>query len=194
MEALKERIVREGRGIGGGVLKVDSFLNHQIDVALTREIGCWLAARFPQARPTKILTVESSGIPLACTVGEVLGNIPVLFAKKAAPNTMIEGVYSTDVKSFTKETVSTIRISRTLLGPEDRVLIVDDILAYGESALGLTRLANSAGASVCGIGIAIDKRFQGGYDRLVEAGHRVEAAAVIRSISDDNIEFESVHV
>jgi xanthine phosphoribosyltransferase len=194
MEALRERIVREGRGIGGGVLKVDSFLNHQIDVAFVEEMGQALADRFKGACVTKILTVESSGIPIACAAAKALGYLPVVFAKKAAPNTMIEGVYSTDVKSFTKETVSTIRVSRQFLGSEDRVLIIDDFLAYGESAMGLVRLAKNAGAHVCGIGVAVEKKFQGGGDRLREAGYSVESLAVIRSISDDNIEFEDVLV
>ncbi|MDD2301924.1 MAG: xanthine phosphoribosyltransferase [Bacillota bacterium] len=190
MEALKERIVREGQGIGRGVLKVDSFLNHQIDVAFLDEIGRALAERFAGCSVTKILTVESSGIPVACAVSRAMGYPPVVFAKKAAPNTMVEGVYSTDVKSFTKETVSTIRVSRKFLQPEDRILIIDDFLAYGESALGLTRLVRSAGADVTGIGVVIEKRFQGGSAKLKQAGFQVESLAVIRSITDGNIEFQ----
>lgn len=190
MEALKERIMRDGQGIGRGVLKVDSFLNHQIDVAFMDEIGRELAMRFQDRPVTKILTVESSGIPVACAVSRAMGYLPVVFAKKAAPNTMVEGVYSTDVKSFTKETVSTIRVSRKFLQPEDRILIVDDFLAYGASALGLTKLVRSAGASVEGIGVVIEKQFQEGSARLRQAGFLVESLAVIRSITDGNIEFE----
>ncbi len=194
MKVLRERIAGEGRGIGGGVLKVDSFLNHQIDVAFVDEIGQALAERFEGCGATKILTVESSGIPIACATSRALGNIPVVFAKKAAPNTMIEGVYSTDVKSFTKETVSTIRVSREFLGADDRIHIVDDFLAYGESAMGLVRIAKNAGAHLCGIGVAVEKKFQGGGERLRQAGYPVESLAVILSIADGNIEFESVHV
>lgn len=190
MEALKERIMRDGQGIGRGVLKVDSFLNHQIDVAFMDEIGRELAIRFQDRPVTKILTVESSGIPVACAVSRAMGCLPVVFAKKAAPNTMVEGVYSTDVKSFTKETVSTIRVSRKFLQPEDRILIIDDFLAYGESAMGLTKLVKSAGAGVEGIGVVIEKQFQEGSARLRQAGFLVEALAVIRSITDGNIEFE----
>ena len=190
MEALKERYVREGQGIGRGVLKVYSFLIHQIDVAFLDEIGRALAERFAGCSVTKILTVESSGIPVACAVSRAMGYLPVVFAKKAAPNTMVEGVYSTDVKSFTKETVSTIRVSRKFLQPEDRILIIDDFLAYGESALGLTRLVRSAGADVTGIGVVIEKRFQGGSAKLKQAGFQVESLAVIRSITDGNIEFQ----
>jgi len=189
METLIERIVREGQGIGRGVLKVDSFLNHQIDVALMDEIGRELAGRFAGHSVTKILTVESSGIPVACAVSRAMGYLPVVFAKKAAPNTMVEGVYSTDVKSFTKETVSTIRVSRKYLQPTDRILIIDDFLAYGESAMGLTRLVKNAGAAVAGIGVVIEKQFQGGSGKLKEAGYLVESLAVIRSITDGNIEF-----
>lgn len=190
MEALKERIMRDGQGIGRGVLKVDSFLNHQIDVAFMDEIGRELAMRFRDLPVTKILTVESSGIPVACAVSRAMSYLPVVFAKKAAPNTMVEGVYSTDVKSFTKETVSTIRVSRKFLQPEDRVLIIDDFLAYGESAMGLARLVKSAGASVEGIGVVIEKQFQEGSARLRQAGFPVEALVVIRSITDGNIEFD----
>lgn len=190
METLRERIVQEGQGIGRGVLKVDSFLNHQIDVAFMDEIGRELAGRFDGQIVTKILTVESSGIPVACAVSRAMGYLPVVFAKKAAPNTMVEGVYSTDVKSFTKETVSTIRVSRTFLRPEDRILIIDDFLAFGESAMGLTRLVKSAGAAVSGIGVVIEKQFQEGSAKLRQAGYLVEALVVIRSITDGNIEFE----
>ena len=189
MEALRERIVREGQGIGGGVLKVDSFLNHQIDVSFMDEIGRELAGRFVGQPVTKILTVESSGIPVACAVSRAMGYLPVVFAKKAAPNTMVEGVYSTDVKSFTKETVSTIRVSRKFLQPEDQILIIDDFLAYGESAMGLTRLVKSAGAAVSGIGVVIEKQFQEGSAKLRQAGYLVESLVVIRSITDGNIEF-----
>lgn len=190
MEALKERIVREGQGLERGVLKVDSFLNHQIDVAFMDRIGGELAGRFAGQAVTKILTVESSGIPVACAVSRAMGYPPVVFAKKAAPNTMVEGVYSADVKSFTKETVSTIRVSRKYLQPEDRVLIVDDFLAYGESALGLTKLVKNAGAEVAGVGVVIEKQFQGGSAKLRQAGYLVESLAVIRSIEDGNIDFE----
>lgn len=190
MQALKDRIRKDGQGIGTGVLKVDSFLNHQIDVELMDEIGKELAKRFSGKGITKVLTVESSGIPVAYATARAMGNLPVVFAKKAAPNTMVEGVYSTDVKSFTKETVSTIRVSRKYLGPEDRVLIVDDFLAYGESALGLAKLVRASGATLAGVGAVIEKQFQGGSGRLRDAGYTVESLAVIKSIQDNNIEFE----
>ena len=190
MEALKDRIIREGRGLERGVLKVDSFLNHQIDVAFLDEIGRELAKRFAGQAVTKILTVESSGIPVACAVSRAMGFLPVVFAKKAAPNTMVEGTYSTDVKSFTKETVSTIRVSRKYLQPEDRILIIDDCLAYGESAMGLAKLVKSAGAEVAGVGVVIEKQFQGGSAKLRQAGYPVESLVVILSIEGGNITFQ----
>lgn len=189
MEALKERIRREGQGLGCNILRVDSFLNHQIDTAFVEEMGRELARRFKETKPTKILTVESSGIPLACAVSAALGHLPVVFAKKAAPNTMAEGVYSTDIKSFTKETVSTIRVCRDFLQPGERILIVDDFLAYGESALGLARLVRSAKGETVGVGVAIEKQFQGGSAKLREEGYRVEALAVVQSIQEGDIEF-----
>ena len=189
MEALKERIMRDGQGIGRGVLKVDSFLNHQIDVAFMDEIGRELAMRFQRLPVTKILTVESSGIPVACAVSRAMGYLPVVFAKKAAPNTMVEGVYSTDVKSFTKETVSTIRVSRKFLQPEDRILIIDDFLANGEAALGLANIVQQAGSEVVGIGIVIEKSFQPGRQRLIDAGFRVESLARVQAFKDGKVIF-----
>lgn len=189
MQILKDRILKDGQGIGTTVLKVDSFLNHQIDTALMTEIGKELAKRFEGKGITKILTVESSGIPVAYAVSLAMGNPAVVFAKKASPNTMVEGVYRADVKSFTKETISTIRVSRKFLTPEDVVLIVDDFLAYGEAALGLVKLVRASGATLAGIGIVIEKQFQGGSEKLKEAGCTVESLVVIKSIKDNNIEF-----
>lgn len=189
MQTLKDRILKDGQGIGTTVLKVDSFLNHQIDTALMSEIGKELAKRFEGKGITKILTVESSGIPVAYAVSLAMGHPSVVFAKKASPNTMIEGVYRADVKSFTKETVSTIRVARQFLNPEDVVLIVDDFLAYGEAALGLVKLVRTSGATLAGIGIVIEKQFQGGREKLKDAGCPVESLVVIKSIQDNNIEF-----
>lgn len=189
MQTLKDRILKDGQGIGTEVLKVDSFLNHQIDVALMADIGKELASRFAGKGITKILTVESSGIPVAYATSLAMGNLPVVFAKKASPNTMMEGVYRADVKSFTKETVSTIRVSRKFLSSEDIILIVDDFLAYGEAALGLAKLVRASGATLAGVGIVIEKQFQGGSKKLNEAGFFVESLVVITSIKDNNIEF-----
>lgn len=189
MQTLKDRILKDGQGMGTEILKVDSFLNQQIDVALMDEIGKELAKRFKDKGITKILTVESSGIAVAYATSLAMGCLPVVFAKKASPNTMFEGVYRADVKSFTKETVSTIRVSRKFLSPEDVVLIVDDFLAFGEAALGLVKLVRAAEATLAGVGIVIEKQFQGGSQKLKEAGCPVESLVVIKSIQDNNIEF-----
>lgn len=189
MEALKEKIIADGAAIGTEIVKVDSFLNHQIDVALLDGIGEEFAKRFAGCEVTKILTVEASGIAIACMAARQFGNIPVLFAKKASPNTMTEGFYSTEVKSFTKGTASVIRVSKKYLNQDDKILIIDDFLAHGEAAVGMAELVEQAGAELVGIGAVIEKRFQGGGARLREKGYRVESLAVIESIRDGRINF-----
>jgi xanthine phosphoribosyltransferase len=189
MKALKEKIIADGVAIGTEIVKVDSFLNHQIDVALLDEVGREFAKRFAGCEVTKILTVEASGIAVACMTAKHFGNIPVLFAKKAAPSTMTEGFYGAEVKSFTKGTVSVIRVSKKYLNKEDKVLLIDDFLAHGEAAVGMAELVGQAGAGLVGIGAVIEKRFQGGGDRLRERGVRVESLAVIGSIRDGKINF-----
>lgn len=189
MKALKERIVADGVAIGTEIVKVDSFLNHQIDVALLDEIGQEFAKRFRGIEVSKILTVEASGIAIACTTAKYFGNIPVLFAKKASPNTMTEDFYNAKVKSFTKGTVSIVRVSKKFLEPGDRVLILDDFLAHGEAALGMAELVRQANAELVGIGAVIEKKFQGGGKRLRDKGFLVESLAVIESIQDGQINF-----
>ena len=190
MQLLKDRIVKDGQVIGTEIIKVDSFLNHQIDVALVAEIGKELAARFADAGITKILTIESSGIAIACAAAIHMNGIPVVFAKKAAPSTMTDGFYSVEVTSFTKRTVSAVMVSKKYLSKGDRILIVDDFLAHGEAAAGLAKIAEKAGAVVCGIGAAVEKEFQGGSARLRELGYRVESLAVIASMQDGQITFK----
>jgi xanthine phosphoribosyltransferase len=190
MQLLKDRIIKDGQVVGADILKVDSFLNHQIDVALILEIGKELAHRYAGFGINKILTIESSGIAIACATAINMEGIPVVFAKKAAPNTMIDGYYSVEVTSFTKRTVSAVMASKKYLGKEDRVLIVDDFLAHGEAAIGLAKLVGLAGADVCGIGVAIEKEFQGGSAKLREMGYRVESLAVITSMKDGQITFK----
>jgi len=189
MKALKERIVADGVAIGTEIIKVDSFLNHQIDVALLDEIGKEFAKRFEGCGASKILTVEASGIAIACMAARHFGNIPVLFAKKASPSTMTEEFYGAEVKSFTKGTVSVVRVSKKYLNPGDKVLIIDDFLAHGEAAVGMAELVEQAGAELVGVGAVIEKRFQGGGMRLREKGCRVESLAVIESIRDGTINF-----
>ena len=182
MKILEDRIRKDGTCIGTEIVKVDSFLNHQLDVALTRAIGEEFARLFKDERPTKVLTLEASGIPMAFAAAEALGDLPLVFAKKAAPSTMIEDAYTADVKSFTKGTVSTIRVAHQYLCPSDRVLIIDDFLASGEAGVGLVSLVRQAGAECVGFGAAIEKEHQGGHARIEELGIRVESLAVITSI------------
>lgn len=189
MKALKERIIADGVAIGTEIVKVDSFLNHQIDVALLDEIGKEFARRFEGCGVTKILTVEASGIAIACMAARHLGNVPVLFAKKTSPNTMTEDFYGAEVKSFTKRTTSVVRVSKKYLNRDDRILILDDFLAHGEAAVGMAELVEQAGAKLVAIGAVIEKQFQGGGMRLREKGYRVESLAVIESIRDGKINF-----
>lgn len=190
MEILKERIIKDGVGIGKDIVKVDSFLNHQLDVALLDEIGKEFRERFEGEEITKILTVEASGIGVACMVARHFNNVPVVFAKKAAPNTMIEDSYCAEVKSFTKGTVSVVRVAKKYINKEDKILIVDDFLAHGEAALGLADLVAQANAQLVGVGAVIEKQFQKGSQKLRNKGYRVESLAVITAIQDGIIHFE----
>ncbi|MGI6727353.1 MAG: xanthine phosphoribosyltransferase [Anaerovoracaceae bacterium] len=191
MQKLKERILKDGQVIGTEIIKVDSFLNHQIDVELLSEIGEEFAKRYANRGINKILTIEASGIAIACVVAWHMGCLPVVFAKKAAPSTMIDGFYSTEVTSFTKRSVSKVMVSKKYLSKGDNVLIVDDFLAHGEAATGLANLVEQAGATVCGIGAAIEKEFQGGSQKLRQKGYRVESIVVITSIQDGHITFKT---
>ncbi len=190
MEKLKERILQEGCVIDGEMLKIDSFLNHCIDVKLIMEIGEELANRFKDAEADKILTVESSGIAIACATAFYMNILPVIFAKKSAPGTLTEGYYSAEVTSFTKRKVSNVLVSKEFLLPGDRVLIIDDFMAHGEAATGLANVVEQAGGHVVGIGVAVEKYFQGGSTKLREMGYRVESLAVIESMEDCNIVFK----
>jgi xanthine phosphoribosyltransferase len=189
MQMLIDRIKKDGQAIGKEIIKVDSFLNHQIDVNLVSEIGREFASKFKGQGVNKILTIEASGIAIACAVAMHMGNLPVIFAKKTTPNTMSEGFYSAETMSFTKGTVSWVIVSKKYLSRGDRVLIIDDFLAHGEAAMGLASLVEKAGATVVGIGAAIEKAFQGGSAKLDKKGYRVESLAVITSIEDGHIYF-----
>ena len=190
MEALKQKILTEGTAIGKDIVKVDGFLNHQLDVAFLFEIGKEFAARFADCKVDRILTVEASGIAIAVSAAPFFGNPPVVFAKKAAPNTMTEGCYEVEARSFTKGTVSRLRVSEKYLKPGENVLILDDFLAYGDASLALADIVRQAGANVAGIGAVIEKGFQGGSDKLRSKGYRVESLAVISRIKDGEITFE----
>ena len=189
MEALKNKILTEGQAVGTEIVKVDSFLNHQIDARFMYEIGEEFKLRFPGKEVNKILTIEASGIAIAVCTAKSFGYPPVVFAKKATPNTMIEGFYSSVAKSFTKDITSHVIIAKKFLSAGDKVLIIDDFLAYGESALALCDLVKQAGACVAGVGAVIEKEFQGGGARLRENGYRVESLAVIEKIEEGRIVF-----
>ncbi len=187
MTELKERILKDGVAIGTEILKLDGFLNHQVDSLLTVHIGREFAEIFKDCGATKILTVEASGIPAAFATAAAMG-LPMIFAKKKAPNTMVDGYYSAPIKSFTKGTLSTICVSKRYLTDKDVVLVIDDFLATGEAAIGLLDLAKQAGTKVVGIGAVVEKKWQGGHRRLEELGYRVESLAVVERLSDDIIE------
>ncbi len=185
MKILEDRIIRDGRVLDGDVLKVDSFLNHQMDPVLFREMAFEWQRLFKGEKINKILTIEASGIGIACVAGLVM-DCPVVFAKKGKTSNTPENSYTATVKSFTRGTVSHIYVSKNYLDREDRVLIIDDFLATGEAALGLTNIVWDAGAQLTGIGIAIEKAFQPGGQTLRDMGIRVESLARIKEMSPEN--------
>ena len=189
MEELKEKILKEGVAIWTEVVKVDNFLNHMLDVEFLDRIGQEFGKRFADCKVDKILTVEASGIAVACLTAKYFGYPSVVFAKKAAPSTMIEGAYEADARSFTKGTVSKFRVSQKFLNEGERVLIIDDFMAHGEASMALTELVRQAGGEVVGIGAVIEKGFQGGSRKLRDKGYRVESLAVIEKITDGVITF-----
>ena len=190
MELLKQRIRRDGVVKGTDVLKVDSFLNHQMDVALFEEIGREFQRRFADCGVNKILTIEASGIGIACVTAQFF-HCPVIFAKKSQTKNIAGEVYTTKVESFTHGRVYDVMVAKQFLGPEDRVLIIDDFLANGAALEGLIDLVDQAGATLVGAGIVIEKAFQPGGARIRAKGVRVESLAKIRSMSEVNgVEFE----
>ena len=189
MQLLKKKIISDGAVIGTDIIKIDSFLNHQLDVGLISEIGKEFAHRFEDVQIDKILTIEASGIAIACAAAMYMGNLPVVFAKKAAPSTMTDGYYTTEVTSFTKRTVSKVMVSKKYISRDEKILIIDDFMAHGEAALGLARLTEQAGAIVAGVGVAVEKAFQGGSLKLKQEGYRVESLAVINAIKEGQIIF-----
>lgn len=190
MESLKKKIREEATIIGKDIVKVDCFLNHQIDVKFLEEIGRELAARFEGIQVDRILTVEASGIAVAVSAARYMGYPPVVFAKKNKPNTMNEGFLEAQAKSFTKGTVSKLVVDEKYLKEGEQVLVLDDFLAYGGATLALTELVTKAGADVAGVGAVIEKGFQGGSEKLRSKGYKVESLAVIADMIDGEIIFE----
>ena len=188
MHALEQKILTEGIVLSDQVLKVDAFLNHQIDPVLMQQIGKEFAARFKDAGITKIITIEASGIAPAVMAGLELG-VPVIFARKYQSLTLKDDLYRSKVFSFTKQTESTIAISNKHLSASDKALVIVDFLANGQAALGLIDLIHQANAEVVGVGIVIEKSFQSGRDILLEKGYRVESLARVQSLSHGTVEF-----
>ncbi|MBD8006699.1 xanthine phosphoribosyltransferase [Bacillus norwichensis] len=188
MKALQEKIVTEGKVLSDTVLKVDSFLNHQIDPYLMKQIGEEFAARYQEAGVTKIITIESSGIAPATMAG-LLMNVPVVFARKRKSLTLSENLYTAKVHSFTKKETNEISISGDFIQQDDVVLIIDDFLANGQAVLGLLDMIEQAGARLAGVGIVIEKGFQSGGQLIRDRGIRVDSLAIVSSLQNGKVEF-----
>jgi xanthine phosphoribosyltransferase len=192
MNFLEERIARDGIVKEGNVLKVDSFLNHQMDIRLFDEIGAEFKRRFADSNINKILTIEASGIGIACIVARHF-DVPVVFAKKSKSINIEGEVYVAEVESFTHKCKNNVIVSKKFLNPEDRVLIIDDFLANGCALQGLISIVNESGATVEGIGIAIEKGFQSGGRIIRNLGYHLESLAIVESMNaeDGTITFRS---
>lgn len=183
MELLKDRIRKDGKVKAGNVLKVDSFLNHQIDIDLLNEIGKEFKRLFADSEITKILTIEASGIGIACIAAQYF-KVPVVFAKKSQSKNIDGEVYSSQVKSYTHSKTYDVIVSKKFLNKQDKILIIDDFLANGCALLGLSKIVKDSGAQLVGAGIVIEKGFQDGGRILREQGIRVESLAVIESMDE----------
>ena len=189
MDMLKQRIISDGVILGTDILKVDRFLNHQVDPFLLREIAIEIKNRYQNTDITKVLTVEASGIAIAAFAALELG-VPFVFAKKYNARNLDSDVYEEEVFSFTKQKTFTIRVSKNYISKDDKVLIVDDFLAKGGALNGLIGITEQAGAKVAGCAIVIEKTFQGGGDEIRSKGYRIESLAKIASITNGEITFE----
>lgn len=182
MNVLEERILKDGVVKEGNVLKVDSFLNHQMDVELFRQMGEEFAKRFAGKPINKILTIEASGIGIAAVVALVFGGIPVVFAKKTKSINLDGDMYTAEVESFTHKNVNHVIVSKKFLNEDDHVLIIDDFLANGCALQGLIQIVQAAGATVEGIGIAVEKGFQAGGTMIRNLGYQLESLAIVESM------------
>lgn len=185
MQLLKDRIRKDGKIKAGNVLKVDSFLNHQMDIALFQELGKEFKRRFADVEINKILTIEASGIGIACVVAQSFG-VPVVFAKKTKTKNIAGDVYTSQVESFTHGRVYDIIVSREFLGEGDKVLLIDDFLANGKALEGLAQLVKDSGAELIGAGIVIEKGFQIGGELIRSRGIRLESLAIVESMDEEN--------
>lgn len=184
MQLLKDRIRRDGKIKAGNVLKVDSFLNHQMDIDLFQEIGKEFKRRFADMEINKILTIEASGIGIACVVAQSFG-VPVVFAKKTKTKNIAGDVYTSQVESFTHGRVYDIIVSKEFLGKGDKVLLIDDFLANGKALEGLAQLVEDSGAELMGAGIVIEKGFQVGGEIIRSRGIRLESLAIVESMDEE---------
>ncbi len=184
MQLLKERIRKDGKIKAGNVLKVDSFLNHQMDIKLLEEIGKEFKRRFADAEVNKILTIEASGIGIACIVAQSF-DVPVLFAKKTKTKNIAGDVYTSRVESYTHGRVYDIIVSQEFLGKGDKILLIDDFMANGAAMEGLMELVQASGAELVGAGIVIEKGFQPGGDNLRAKGLRLESLAIVESMDEE---------
>ena len=188
MNFLEERILKDGIVKDGNVLKVDSFLNHQMDINLFKQMGEEFKKRFADKNINKIMTIEASGIGIACVVASYF-DVPVVFAKKSQSINIDGDVYVAEVESFTHKNKNQVIVSKRFLGPEDHVLIIDDFLANGEAATGAIRLIRKAHATVAGLGVLIEKAFQPGHEKLESQGIHVYAQASIQAFEDGKVVF-----
>ena len=189
MKLLEERILKDGRALNEDVLKVDGFLNHQMDIELFNEMGKELKRLFADAPINKILTIEASGIGIAAVVAQHF-NVPVVFAKKSQSINLDGDVYSTKIQSFTHQRIYDVIVSKKFLNADDHVLLIDDFLANGCALNGLIDLVEEAGATVEGIGIAVEKGFQPGGDDLRRRGYHLESLAIVQSMNPETGEIE----
>ncbi len=188
MKSLEERIIKDGEIKDGSVLKVDGFLNHRIDIGLLQDIGTEFYRLFKDSGVTKIITIEASGIGIACIAAQYF-NVPVVFAKKSRTSNLTGEVYSGQIYSFTHQCFTDIYIKKDYLSRDDRILIIDDFLARGGALDGLIRIVDDSGAHLVGAGIVIEKAFQGGGDIIRSRGIRVESLAIVESVENGRIVF-----
>ncbi|MFL0247022.1 xanthine phosphoribosyltransferase [Candidatus Clostridium stratigraminis] len=190
MRSLKDKIIKDGRVINGNILKVDSFINHQMDIKLFNEMGKEFKRRFENKEVTKILTLEVSGIGIAAIASQYFDYVPVIFAKKHTGANFVENAYESEVYSYTKKQTYNVKVNKNFIDEKDKVLIIDDFLANGKAALGLIDLVKQAKAEVAGVGIVIEKGFQKGRRDLEDLGIEVESLAIIESFNDGKVIFK----
>lgn len=189
MDLLKEKILKEGHVVGEEILKVDSFLNHQLDISLLQAIGQEFKKRFSEKKVSKILTIEASGIGIAAIAAQYF-EVPVVFAKKVSSKNLDKETYATKVYSFTKASYYDVKVSKRYLSPDDHILIIDDFLANGQAALGLMDIIEQAGATLTGIGIVIEKSFQEGGELLRQKQVHLESLVSVNRFVNGKITFK----